>query len=267
MQPLGLIAGKGSLPRIVCDTARSRGCAVAAAAFDRASAKGLSPLADTRLFGIGQAEEVIGFLKKSGCAEVVIIGKFEKSLAFDFSALKPDARAKKIWRSLADKEDSSIMRAIIAELESEGLKVARQTDWIPQLIPSAGVLGRTAPAPGMMDEIKRGMEICRTLAGKEIGQTIIMKDGVVLAVEAVEGTNQTVKRGCALGGKGAMMIKAARPAQDPRFDIPAVGLATVKLLAEHGAAALAIEAGGVVIVDRPEATALCDTHRILFCAV
>lgn len=267
MGPLGLIAGKGSLPRIVCETAHARGVAVAAAAFDRKSADALSSLATVRAFGVGQVEGVINFLKKSGCSEVVLIGKFEKSLAFDFSALNPDSRAKKIWASLKDKKDSSVMLAIINELESAGLKVARQTDWIPQLMPPAGILGKVRPSANALDEVKKAMALCKGLAGQDIGQTIIVKDGVVLAVEAVEGTNEAIKRGCKLGGKGAVMVKASRPKQDLRFDIPAVGLPTVQLLAEHNAAGLAVEAGGVVVVDIADVAAECDRRGMFLAAV
>ncbi len=241
MAPLGLVAGSGSLPRIVCETARKRGRAVVAVAFQQESADALEGMAEVHLCGLGQADKVINVFKNAGAAEVVLIGKIEKVSVFQ--NLKFDLRAVKMMGRLLQKDDRSIMTAIIEELEGEGITVAKQTDWLPALIPQQGVLGKIAPSGTMAEEFTRAAALCRDLAGKEIGQTIIVKDGVVLAVEAVEGTDAAIRRGCELGGKGALMVKSSRPDQDLRYDIPSVGMRTVQLLAEYGAAALAVEAG------------------------
>ncbi len=265
MAPLGLIAGAGSLPRIVCETARERGRAVVAVAFQPESADALEGMAAVHRCGLGQTDKVINVFKDAGVSEVVLIGKIEKVSVFQ--NLKFDLRAVKLMGRLLQKDDSSIMTAIINELEGEGMTVAKQTDWLPALIPQKGVLGKTAPSGAMAEEFARSMTLCRDLAGKEIGQTIIVKDGVVLAVEAVEGTDAAIRRGCELGGKGAVMIKSSRPNQDLRYDIPSVGNRTVQLLAEYGASALAVEAGGVVVIDLPAVAAYCDKHNIVLAAV
>ncbi len=265
MQPLGLIAGIGSLPRIVCETARQRGRAVAAVTFQSEAADALNGAATVHRCGLGQAEKVISVFKEAGVAEVVVIGKIEKVAIFQ--NLKFDVRTLKMMGRLVQKDDRSIMTAIIEELEGEGITVAKQTDWLPDLIPQKGVLGKIAPSAVQMAEFKDAMTLCRDLAGKEIGQTIIVKEGVVLAVEAVEGTDAAIRRGCALGGKGAVMVKSSRPNQDLRYDIPAVGMNTAHLLAECGAAALAVEAGGVVVIDLPAVAAFCDKHNIALAAV
>lgn len=265
MPPLGLVAGAGSLPRIVCETARERDRPVVAVAFQPEAADALNGLAAVHRCGLGQAEKVIGVFKDAGVKEVVLIGKIEKAAVFQ--NLKFDLRAVKIMGRLLQKDDRSIMSAIIEELEGEGMTVARQTDWLPALIPQKGVLGKIAPSTAMVEEFSRSIALCRDMAGKEIGQTIIVKDGVVLAVEAVEGTDAAIRRGCELGGKGAVMVKSSRPNQDLRYDIPSVGERTVHLLAEYGAAALAVEAGGVVIIDLPAVAAYCDKHNIVLAAV
>lgn len=265
MGPLGLIAGGGSLPRIVCETARQRGRSVVAVCFQAESADALAGFATVHRCGLGQADKVISVFKDAGVTEVVLIGKIEKTAVFE--NLKFDLRAVKMMGRLLQKDDRSIMTAIIAELEGEGMTVAKQTDWLPALIPQKGILGKIAPSAALAGEFERSMALCRELAGKEVGQTIIVKDGVVLAVEAVEGTDEAIRRGCGLGGKGAVMIKSSRPNQDRRYDIPAVGMRTVQLLAECGAAALAVEADGVVVVDLPAVAAFCDRHNIVLAAV
>lgn len=265
MGPLGLIAGNGSLPRAVCETARARSRPVVAVTFQSESADALNGCVTVHRCGLGQADKVIGVFKDAGVTEVVVIGKIEKTSIFE--NLKLDLRTVKMMGRLLHKDDRSIMTAIINELAGEGMTVVKQTDWLPDLIPRKGVLGKIAPSAEQAAEFARAMAVCRDLAGKEIGQTIIVKEGVVLAVEAVEGTDATIRRGCELGGKEAVMIKSSRPNQDLRYDIPTVGIQTVKLLAECGAAALAVEAGGVVVIDLPAVAAFCDKHHIVLAAV
>jgi hypothetical protein len=264
-EPLALIAGEGSLPRIVCQTALDRGVPVVVVTFTKKIAEGLEKLADVTIVGVGEPEKLIRRFKEKGCKRLVMIGKMEKKLLF--ANLKFDMRAVKIMGKLAKNDDSSIMKAIITELESEGFVVEKQTDWLPSIIPPAGRLGKLEPTPEMKTDFEYGIKICRQMADMEIGQTIIVKDGVVLSVEAVEGTDEAIDRGCNLGGKGAVMIKAARPAQDLRFDIPTVGMETIKRLKKNKAVGLAVEAGKVVVVDMPEVVAACDSAGISLVAL
>lgn len=265
MEPLGLIAGKGSLPRVVCETAKLRGIPVIAVAFSAESAKTLDGLADVQVLGVGQAGKIIRRFKDAGCHNVCLIGKVDKKTVFEKIAL--DIRGMKIMGRLLKKDDGSIMRAIIEEMEREGLNVEKQTDWLPPLLPLRGILGKVKPSKQARADMEYGIGICKEMADKEIGQTVLVKDRVVLAVEAVEGTDAAIERGCALGGKGAVMAKTSRPQQDLRFDIPAVGPSTAKLLAKHGAAGLAVEAERVVVVDLPEVIAICDKAGIALAAL
>ncbi len=262
---LALIAGEGSLPRIVCETAAQRGVRVAAVAFSDKCAKSLEGLADVKKLGLGETEKVISYFKKKGCKRLCLIGKVEKKLVFE--NIKFDMRALKMLGRLLSKDDSSIMRAVMEELEREGFEIERQTDWLPSLMPGPGVLGKTGPTASMKADFEFGIRVCRKMADMEIGQTILVKDGVVLAVEAVEGTDEAIQRGCRLGGSGAVMIKACRPKQDLRYDIPTVGVETVRRLRKHNAAGLAIEAGSVVVVDLPDVISECDDAGITFAAV
>jgi DUF1009 family protein len=263
--PLALIAGEGSLPIAVCETAIKRGVRVAAVAFSKASAKSLEGLADVKLLGIGETEKVIAHFKEKGCKKLCLIGKVEKKLVFE--NIKFDMRALRIMGSLISKDDSSIMRAVMEELEREGFEIERQIDWLPNLMPGAGVLGNTPQTSAVRADFEYGIHVCRKLAGMEIGQTIIVKEGVVLAVEAVEGTNEAIERGCALGGRGTVKIKAGRPNQDLRFDIPVIGVETIKRLKKHKAVGLAIEAGNVVVVDLHDVVKACDEAGISLVAL
>jgi len=265
MEPLALIAGSGVLPRIVCETAKSRGVPVVAVAFRAESAKILEPFADVKVFGVGETEKIISRFKEAGCKKLCLIGKIEKKLVFE--NIKFDFRALKIMGRLLKKDDTSIMLAIIRELEAEGFETVKQTDWLPSLMPPAGVLGKIRPSAKMQADFEFGLNLCREMADREIGQAIIVKDGVVLAVEAVEGTDSAIDRGCALGGSGAAMIKTGRPNQDLRFDIPSVGPETVRRLAKNRAGGLAVEAARVVVIDMPEVISICDDAGIAVVAL
>lgn len=263
--PLALVAGEGSLPLAVCETASKRGVRVAAVAFSKASAKSLERVADVKLLGIGEPDKVIAYFKEKGCRKLCLIGKIEKKLIFE--NIKVDLRAMKLLGNLIRKDDSSIMRAVMEELEREGFEIEKQTDWLPSLMPRAGVLGKIQPSSAIKVDFEFGIRICRQMADLEIGQTIIVKEGVVLAVEAVEGTNEAIERGCSLGGAGAVMIKAGRPNQDLRYDIPAVGIETISRLRKNKAAGLAVESGNVVVVDLPEVVKACDDAGISLVAL
>ncbi len=264
-QPLGLIAGKGGLPRIVCETAGKRGVPVSAVAFEAETAKRIKELADVKLLGIGQAEKVIRCFTDAGVKDVCLIGKLEKKLIF--KKINFDLRGLKVMKKVINKNDSAIMFAIIEELESEGFNVVRQSDWLPGLLPRKGILGKKKPAKKIMADFDFGLKICRELAGRDIGQTVIVKEGVVLAVEAVEGTDAAIDRGCALGGRGAVMVKMSRPNQDFRFDIPSVGPETAQRLAKRGAAGLAVEAGRTLVSDMRKTVSICNRAGIAFAAL
>lgn len=263
--PLGLIAGKGELPLVVCQTAMRRGVEVSAVAFDKPTAKSLEKFADVKIFGLGQPGKVIRRFKDTGVTKICLIGKIEKRLIF--RNIKLDMLAVKTMKKMLQKSDATIMNAIIDELFQEGMEVVKQTDWIPDLLPEKGQLGGKKPSKNIMDDFEFGLKICRELAGREIGQTIIVKEGVVLAVEAVEGTDAAIERGCKLGGKNAVMIKTSRPKQDLRFDIPSVGPGTIKILAKHKAAGLAVEAERTVVIDRPKTVSMCNDAGIAFTAL
>jgi len=263
---LGLIAGKGELPQLVAETASRKGLKVAVACFDDAVYKSLQSMVyKIALLGIGQAGKTIKYLRDSGVVRVVLIGKFEKKLVF--RDLLFDAAGLRIMSRAVRKSDTSVILSIFEELEAGGLVIEKQTDWLPDLLPGKGTIGTVQPSERVLDDISYGAEICRDLAGKDIGQTIIVKEGVVVAVEGVEGTDETIERGCRLAGNGVVMVKMSRPKQDMRYDIPTIGLETINRLADMKAAGLAFEAGRVVIVNKDEVIKRANAAGISLVAV
>ena len=264
--PLGLIAGMGGLPRIVCETASDRSIPVVAVAFDAKTKELINGDADVKQVGFGQVDKVIKHFKDGGVKEICLAGKFEKAILFNKMAL--DIRTLKLMKKVVlRKNDTAVMNVIIDELESEGFKVAKQSDWLPGLLPEKGLLGKKKPNGQVKSDFEFGMQICREMARRDIGQTVIVKEGVVLAVEAVEGTNEAIKRGCALGGKNCVMVKHSRPKQDFRYDIPAVGPETAELLAKYKAAGLALEAKRTLTIERQKIISICDRAGIAFAAL
>jgi len=263
--PLGLIAGKGELARVVCKTAMERSTPVVAVTFDEEVEGSLKQMATTHLQRIGEAGKAIKTFKDAGVQKVLMIGKFDKKLAF--KDLLPDATGIKIFAKAVTKRDSSIMLSIINEIESAGLKVEKQTDWLPASFLPSGEIGKTAVSPKIMADFKYGLDICRDIADKDIGQTIIVKEGTVIAVEAVEGTDACIERGCSLAGSSAVMIKTSRPNQDLRFDIPSVGPRTAEMLVKQKAGGLAIEAGKVVVAEKEKTASILDKAGIPFTAI
>ncbi len=263
---LGLIAGRGSLSKIVCQTAARRGVETTAVTFHEETTENLKDLADVTQMGIGEAGKVIKRFKDAGVKKICLIGKIEKSLVFNNPKL--DAYTLKVlMKRTFNKSDSVLMLIIIDELEKAGFEVVRQTDWLPDLLPPKGILGKVRPDEDIQSDFDFGMNLCRNIASMDIGQTIIVKDGAVIAVEAVEGTDETIKRGCELVKDGAVMIKTSRPKQDFRFDVPSIGPDTVKLLAKYKASGIAVEAGRTIVVDMPEVVSICDKAKMVIAAL
>ena len=264
-ETLAIVAGKGGLPLLAAQNARGRGFKTVAVCFDDSVKETVSPhVDDIRLHGIGQAGKSIKFFKDSGAKRILFIGKIEKKLAFRDLLL--DGTGMKIMAKAATKSDSKMMLSILEAVEAAGLTVERQTEWLPDAMPSAGVLGKHQPTEEARGDIDFGLPLCKELAGRDVGQTLLVKEGTVIAVEAVEGTDETIKRAGSLAS-GCVMLKCSRPKQDLRFDIPAVGPKTIESLKAASATTLAIEAGGVVVAEMEEMIAAADKAGIAVVAV
>jgi DUF1009 family protein len=266
MKIIGLLAGVGRLPVEFARAATGMGFTVIAV--------GLLPGVDPELakaatkyhaIGVGELDRIIATLKHAGVQEVTMLGKVTKELMFS-GAAPLDDRMRKLIAGLPDSSDDTIMLAFVRELAGEGIGVLDQTAFIRALMPTPGVLTRRTPTAAEEADMDFGLRMAKEIGALDIGQTVVVKNKAVLAVEAIEGTDACIRRGGQLGRGGAVVAKVAKPSQDARFDVPAVGIDTVRAMIEGGAAALVIEAGRTLLVERSKVVALADENDIAIVA-
>ncbi len=262
---IGIIAGSGQFPRIVAENARAAGYGVAICGFQGHTDPMLADVADAFIMlHLGQFEKVIGFFRKHGVRRLCMAGAISKPKALD---LRPDLRAARILFSLRGKGDDALLRAIMNDLEREGFSLVQAASFSTGLACPRGVLTRHAPTPEEQSDIAWGWPIAETIGRFDIGQSLVIKQGMVIAVECLEGTDATLRRGGELGGTGCVALKRFKPGQDDRVDLPSVGLSTVRLMIEYGYGCLAVEAERTLFFDREEAVALADRHHFCIIAV
>jgi hypothetical protein len=261
---VGLIAGLGRFPLEVARGARRRGHRVAAVALRKLSDPALEAEVETLLWlYLGELSQMFAFFRDAGVEEVVMAGKVPKTLLWkDPSAFRPDERAIALMKSLADRKDDSILGSIAEAIEEEGFALLGQADLAPELWAPVGAIGKLPPTEEQRRDIAFGWPIAKAIGSLDIGQTVVVRGRAVLALEAIEGTDAAIRRGCALGEKGACVVKVAKPRQDPRFDVPTIGLDTLTTLIESGVGVLAVEAGRTVILDREAVVRGADEHGI-----
>ncbi len=263
--PLGLVAGNGRLPFEVALAARERGVDAAIVAIEGNTDPEIEKLAGRAFTWVaaGELERLIAFFHQAGAREIVLAGGVVKlAMLRDPAALRPDARALALLARLRERGDDALLRAVAAELESEGLRVVESTRWLGDRLTPPGTLGRVSVAPELRADLELGLRVAHALGAHDIGQSVVVKAGAVLAVEAVEGTDAALRRGAALGGPGAVAVKAAKPGQDLRFDVPAIGPRTLELARECGIAAIGLEVLRTLVLERERATALADEYGV-----
>lgn len=250
MKKLGLIAGTGELPKVIASEARLQGYTVIAIALEPLADKSLSSYVDEiKWVNVGRFGKIVDSLKKYGIKKAVMAGKVPKSLLHK-SKIMPDLRAVKLLFSLKDRSDDSILIAIAKELEKEGINLLDIIPFSSGLLTPEGVLTEDRPTEDEWKDIAFGWRIAKEIGRLDIGQTVVVKNQAVMAVEAIEGTDEAIKRGGRLAGKGAVVIKVSKPNQDMRFDVPAVGLNTLKAMVEVGARVLSVEPKNSIILNR-----------------
>jgi hypothetical protein len=264
---LGLIAGQGSLPLEVARAARGRGRPVAAIAFHGQTDPALEEEAEITWLHPGEVGAALAALRGAGVREAVMAGKVPKAgLYAGPAALRPDEEALALLSKLRDRRDDSILAALADWLEERGIRLLDQAELVPGLVGGEGLLGRTALDAQQRADVAFGFPIAKTIAGLDIGQTVVVKDGAVLAVEAIEGTDAAIRRAGQVG-PGACVVKVAKPSQDPRFDVPAIGPDTLAAMLEAKAAALAFEAGRTLVLERAALVQAADGHGIALVGV
>ena len=249
--PVGLIAGSGRLPVLFAQAAGRAGRQLIVVAHEGETDPALPAAAWVKL---GQLGRIVEVLRQAGVTEAVFCGGIRKPRLFD---VRPDWLGLKALARMRSFGDDAALRAIALALEEEGVRIVSPLPFVPELLASLGALGKRRLTDEQRADAEVGLAAARALGGADIGQTVVVKRGVVLAVEAVEGTDACIARGGALG-KGAVVVKARKPQQDDRFDAPAVGPRTVAALLAAGCSALAIEAGAALVLDRAEMAAAAD---------
>jgi len=265
---LGLIAGEGAFPVEVARSAGGRGLRVACVA--------LRGQADPRLedhawqvtwIHPGEVAAGLAAFRAAGVRQAVMVGKVTKSLLYgDPDALRLDRQATSLMGELADRRDDTILGRAADFLEAVGIRLLPQHAFTPELLVRAGTLTRAAPTPEQAADVAFGLPVAKAIGELDIGQTVVVKDRAVLAVEAIEGTDEAIRRGGRIA-PGACVVKVAKPRQDPRFDVPTVGPRTIATLAEARVAVLAVEAGATVVLEREALVRDADAAGIVVMAV
>lgn len=264
---LGVLAGVGHLPVDVVRGAKKEGYRTVAIGLVPGTHEELSGEADAfYAINIGKVGKIFKTLQKEGVDEVTMIGKVTKEILYSGGILVPDWQAIKILMSLPDRHDDTIMNALVAKLENLGIHVMDQTLFLKDLMPREGVLSKRKPTREEWEDMQYGFAMAKKIGGLDIGQTVVVKNKAIMAVEAIEGTDACILRGGRLGRK-AIVAKTAKPAQDNRFDMPGVGVRTIESMIESGCAGIVMEAGRTLLVEREKALKLADEHNITVAAM
>jgi DUF1009 family protein len=265
MEKIGLIAGNGRFPIIFAQNAIEQGLSVVAVAHRGETLPELETVVagsggQISWIHVGQLGRLIKIFKSAGVDQVVMAGGIKKTRLF--TNVRPDLRSLKLLRQIGQNKDDLLLRAVARELESEGLKVKESTLYLSSILASKGPMTRRVPTGEEWEDIKFGWEIAKEVGRLEIGQCIVVKQRVVLAVEAIEGTDDTIRRGGRLCRSGAVVIKVSKPHQDLRFDVPAVGPSTIEAMKEVKASTLALEAGKTLLLDKDILLEMADREKI-----
>jgi len=260
---LGIIAGSGSLPLEVAREARAAGVKrVIAMGFTNETNRALENLVDAmHWIRVGQLSKLISAFKNDGVRHCVMAGQVAPKNIFD---VRPDLRGLALLLRVKEKNAHTVFGAIADELRKDGIELIEATPWLKPLMPGKGFHVGPKPSAEQTEDVAFGYRIAKEVTRLEIGQIVIVKDGIVLAVEAFEGTDACLTRGGILAGKdgGAVAVKVARENHDMRFDIPCIGPQTIQTCATAGVSVFAFEAEKTLILDRAEVESLVKQHRI-----
>ena len=263
---IGIIAGSGQFPIIFSQAAKAKGYSVYVAAYLKEADPVLKELVDEiEWLHLGQVKRLIKFFKKNNVREAVIIGAIRKTSLF--TDVRPDIKAISIIARMKHTHDDGILSAFAAAIENEGIKIRPSTFLIPELLAEPGIWTKRKPSKTEKKDIEIGWEIAKEIGRFDIGQSVVVAGGSVLAVEAVDGTDATIKRGGELGKGDIIVVKVCKPGQDTRFDVPAIGVQTIETMYAAGARTLAIEAGKAIVFDRQQMIDLANQYKISIIAM
>lgn len=269
MESIGLLAGIGTLPVEFLQAVKSQGYRVVTVAVIPGIDPRLKELSDAYYdISAFKLNKIIKTLLEEQVKEVTLLGKVTKEWLYKDHVL-PDLRAIKVLNRLRkmDFKDDTITLAIVDELAKDGISVLDQTKYLRPLMPGPQVFTKKSPSESEWKDIAFGFKAAKLIGGMDLGQTVVVKNQAVMAVEAIEGTDACIKRGGALGRKGSVVVKTAKPNQDPRFDVPAIGLTTIESMKEGNCSVLAIEAYRTLFAQKDEVLSAANKAGIVIVAV
>jgi DUF1009 family protein len=275
----GLIAGNGRFPFMVLAGARRAGVALSVAAIREETDPSIEDEVERLIWvGIGQLGKMINFFKGEGVEKAIMAGQVKHVQIF--SRAVPDARMLRMLLKLPRRNTNSLIGAVAAELASEGIDLIDSTFFLQDYLPSPGILTNRKPNAAERADVEYGLEIAREMAELDLGQTIVVRGKACVAIEAMEGTDETIRRaGELLGGGGRArkrlrltsgaltVLKLSKPDQDMRFDVPVIGVPTIETMIAAGATCLCISAGKTLMFDRDEMIAIANKHKLAILAV
>jgi DUF1009 family protein len=249
---IGLIAGNGRFPFLALQGARGLGhdvtvVAVKEEAFPELEGAARAAGADLHWVSLGHLGKCIKILKEAGVSQAIMAGQVKHARIF--SGIIPDLTLLSVLTKLRAKNTDALISAVAEVLRDQGIELLNSTAFLDPLLARPGTLSRREPTPEELEDFAYGYRIADTIAGLDIGQTIVVKDKAVVAVEAMEGTDVVIARAGEIAGPGTRVVKVAKPKQDMRFDVPVVGVATIEVMKQAGATAISVDAGKTLIVD------------------
>lgn len=256
---LGILAGGGDLPARLVESCQRTGREMFVIAFAGQADHPVLETVPHRRLRLGAAGQVIAALRAAGCVEVVMAGRIRRP---SLKELRPDLRGTRLFARIGLKAlgDDGLLRLVAAELEEEGFRLIAPQDVTRELLAEAGQIAGPAPDAQAMADIAHGRRVAKTLGGFDVGQGCVVQQGLVLALEAIEGTDAMLARAGALrrDGPGGVLVKICKPGQETRADLPAIGPATVTQAARAGLRGIAVEAGGALVIDREKLSAAAE---------
>jgi DUF1009 family protein len=251
MENIGLIAGNNRFPFLVSQEIKRSGDRVVCIALKEETDQNLEKICDKIYWlSMGKFQKIINTLKSENVKTVIMAGQVKHIKIY--SAISMDFRAIKVMGSLINKKTDTILKTIANEFEKDGMHLTDSHAYLKHLLAPKGLIVGKKLSSDENKDVEFGYKIAKGIAVLDIGQTIVVKDKSVLAVESVEGTDECIKRAYALGGKNSIVVKVAKPNQDFRFDVPVIGLSTIDTLKENKVRAMAIESGVTLILDKDE---------------
>jgi len=258
----GLIAGNGRFPFLVLEGARSQGIDMAVIALKEEASRELEQTAKRlHWVSLGELSKAIELMHNEGVTQAVMAGQVKHNKIF--SAIRPDWKLAKLLLALPRKNTDALIGAVARVLEDEGIRLVDSTLFLKPLVPEAGILTRRIPDEREAGDLAYGLGVARQIAAMDIGQTVVIADRACVAVEAMEGTDETIARAARItGGRPLVVVKVSKPKQDMRFDVPVVGLPTIEQMKMSGATALGVDAGRTLLFDRTELIQRADAAGI-----